>query len=76
MQIHTNTPRESVQHLFDEQLDALKSGVHKLIDRATKKPNWFGRVMNTTGEAIKAHPIATIGIAIGLGYVVVRFARE
>ena len=62
--------------MFDAQFDILKSTIQKLVDRATTKPTWFGRVVTKTGDTIKAHPIAAVGIAIGVGYAIVRFARR
>jgi ElaB/YqjD/DUF883 family membrane-anchored ribosome-binding protein len=70
------TATNSVHHLFDEQFDALKSGVKRIVDRATTKPTWFGRMASKTGETIKAHPIAAIGVALGLGYVIMRVVRR
>ena len=71
---------DSVQHLFDEQLDNFRSGVKKLFDRATHKPTWFGRALDKTGNTIKNHPIAAIGIAgitpVGVGYAMVRAMRD
>lgn len=67
---------EAIHHLFDEQLDAFKSGVHKVVERATTKPTWFGRTLARTGETIKEHPIAAVGAAFGLGYLLVRIARR
>jgi hypothetical protein len=66
----------AIHHMFDEQLDAFKSGVHKLVERATTKPTWLGRVLASTGETIKAHPIAAVGVALGLGYLLVRVTRQ
>ena len=70
------TQPDSVPHLFDEQFDAFRSSVKKLVERATTKPTWFGRAVGKTGEAIKSHPIAAIGVALGLGYAIVRIARR
>lgn len=66
----------TMHHLFDDRLDALKSGVHKLIDKATTRPTWFGSATERTAAIIKAHPFAAIGIALGLGYIVVRAIRR
>ncbi|HEY6036508.1 MAG TPA: hypothetical protein VIV58_19655 [Kofleriaceae bacterium] len=62
--------------MFDEQFDSLKSSVKKLIDRTTTKPTWFGRAINTTSDMIVAHPIAAIGVALGIGYAIVRIVRR
>lgn len=66
----------SDHHMFDVQFDALKSSVKKLIDRTTTKPTWFGRAINTTSDTIVAHPIAALGIALGVGYAIVRIVRR
>lgn len=67
---------DSTHHLFDEQFAAFKSGVEKLIERTTTKPTWFGRSITRTSDMIKAHPIAAIGVAIGIGYGIVRIVRR
>ena len=68
---------ESVQQLFNHQLDALKSGIRKLIDRAeTDAPSRIRTFSGNATEVIKAHPNLAIGIAFGLGYVVMRIARR
>jgi len=74
---HTDSPH----HLLEDQLDALKAGVRKLMDRVATKPADAppSRISTFTGKAtelIKAHPIAAVGIALGLGYVVMRIARR
>jgi hypothetical protein len=70
------TQPNSAHDLLDAQFDAFKSGVKKLIERATTKPTWFGRMVDKSGEVIKAHPIAAIGVALGLGYLAMRTVRR
>lgn len=66
----------TVQHLFDQRLDSLKSGVHKLFEKATMRPTWFGRVTEKSAGLIKAHPIAAVGMALGVSYLIVRAIRR
>ncbi len=77
MRAHTASQQsDSTHRLFDEQFAAFKSGVEKLIERTTTKPTWFGRSITKTSDMIKAHPIAAIGVAIGIGYGIVRVMRR
>jgi len=65
----------AVQHLLDEQFEAFKSGVRKLIDRIEPKvsePSRLRSFATRAGETIKAHPLAAAGIALGVGYAIVR----
>jgi ElaB/YqjD/DUF883 family membrane-anchored ribosome-binding protein len=69
----------SPEHRIDEEIDSLRASVKQLIDRMMSKPaepTRFGRFVARTEELIKAHPIATLGIAIGIGYAIVRIARR
>jgi hypothetical protein len=66
----------SVQTAAVHQYDVFKARIHQLVDRATTKPNWLGRAIATTGDTIKAHPIAAAGFALGLGYASVRWVRR
>ena len=74
------TQFEALHHTLDEQVDAFKAGVKKLVDKATTKsngePSWLSSFVGKTGETIKAHPLAAVGIALGFGYLVVRLARR
>jgi ElaB/YqjD/DUF883 family membrane-anchored ribosome-binding protein len=67
---------DSVHELLDDQLDGFKATVKKLVERATTKPNRLGRFINRTGETIEAHPLAAVGIALGIGYLVARAFRQ
>jgi len=64
----------------NHQLDSFKASVKKLVDRASTKPDgqptWFKSAVSKTGEMIKAHPIAAIGVAVGAGYLFVRILRS
>lgn len=66
----------TTQQEFDQRLDALKSGIHKLVDKATTRPTWFGRAATQTATIVRAHPVVAVGLAVGLGYIVVRATRQ
>ena len=78
--LNGTTDTDSVLHLFDDRLDAFKLAVRTLMERVATKasgePSRIRTFARTATEAIKAHPIATIGVALGLSYVVVRIARR
>jgi len=67
-------------HLLEAQIDAFKNGVRKLIDRVSTKPadepSRLKAFADKATETIKAHPIAAVALALGLGYAVVRIARR
>ncbi len=75
-----NSTTKSDHHMLEAQIDALKDGVKKLVDRVTAKPSGEpSRLRAFAGKAtetIKAHPIAAATVALGLGYLVVRVARR
>lgn len=56
----------------------LRAGFDRLLHHAIARPTWLGRAIEKTGDTIKKHPIATIGIALGLGLgvVTVRLLRR
>ena len=57
----------------EQQLDALKAGLKKLVDRFDNQPHgYFARAR----QQIQAHPIAAVGLAFGIGYLVVRLVRS
>ncbi len=71
-------PHNGATHL-EAQIDAVRSSIKDLIDRLEGKPEHAPRVKAFAGkvtEAIKAHPIRAIAVALGLGYLVVRVARR
>lgn len=68
-------------HVATEHHDEskLRASVKQLFDRVMTKPaepTSFGRFITRGEELIKAHPFATLGIAVGLGYAIVRLARR
>ncbi len=71
---------DSISHLLDGRLDAFKAGVRALMDRVATKasgaPSRIRTFARTATEPIKAHPIAAIGVALGLSYVAMRIARR
>ena len=68
------------QHVVVERLNAFKEGVGKLVDhiisKPTEEPSRFKAFSSKATETIKAHPIAAIAFALGLGYLVVRIVRR
>jgi hypothetical protein len=67
-------------HVVVERLDAFKEGVGKLVDRIignpSGEPSRFKTFSDKATETIKAHPIAAVAFALGLGYLVVRIVRR
>ena len=64
---------------LDDQLESFKANVRKWIDRVSTKREGESRVrafLAKSGELIKDHPIASVGIAFGIGYAVVRIVRR
>jgi len=81
MRIHNwKKAPDTNHHLLEHQLDALKEGVQKLIDRVGTKPSGEPTRIRTYAEkateTIQEHPFAAIAIALGLGYVSARIARR
>ena len=81
MRIHNfSKPAEPDPHLLEHQLDALKEGIQKLIDRVGTKPSGEPTRLRTYAEkateSIQEHPFAAIALALGLGYVTARIARR
>jgi len=76
---------------MENRFDSLKSSVRNLVDaggeRAGKIKNKAidvkdsvvesgGAALNRAGELIKEHPIVAVGIAFGVGYIVVRMLKK
>lgn len=59
----------SIEHRFDD----LKESLKKIVQRFDTTPEGY---LGKARAQIMAHPIAAIGIAFGLGYIVVRLARR
>jgi hypothetical protein len=58
---------------IEHELAALKDGLEKLIGRFAGTPkSYLGKIT----ARIEANPLAAIGIAFGLGYLVVRFTGK
>ena len=76
----TNGSTHSEASLFHDRVEAFKSGMHTFVDQISTKyngePSWLKKAVDKTTEAIKAHPIAAVGIAVGSGYLLVRFLRR
>lgn len=52
---------------FEHLFDSIKH--NKIVDKA-------GKAIDKVSAAVKAHPLAAIGIAVGAGYVVMRIIRR
>ena len=76
---------------LDSKLDTLKESVRNLVDAGGERAGQIktkaidvkdvvvensGAALKKAGELIKAHPIAAIGIAFGVGYIAVRLLRK
>ena len=48
----------------------------KVATKASGEPSRIRNFAGKASETFKAHPIAAIGVALGLGYVVMRVARR
>lgn len=62
-----------------EDVDSLGASIKQLIDRVMTRPaepTRFGKIVTRTEELIKGHPIAALGIALGIGYAIIRIARR
>lgn len=69
---------ERARDLFEDQFDAFRAGMRKLIDKADphREPSRLRALASRAEQAVKAHPIAAVGIALGLGYAIVRIVRR
>lgn len=78
MQAHNGTA-ETNHRTLEAQIDAVKSNLKHLLDRLEGKSEHMPRTKafaSRMTQAIKAHPIRSIAVALGLGYVVTRIARR
>ncbi len=73
-----SSPNGAFHKVLDEQFDAFRDSMRKLIDRVDPRepPSKLRAIADRTTELIKAHPIAAAGIALGIGYAIVRIARR
>lgn len=78
--VTTNGRLDSARHLVDERFEALKSGMHKLIDRVMVQPDGSPSRVQTWAkkatDAVKAHPYLAVGIALGTGYAIIKIVRR
>jgi len=61
-------------HLFDPGVDAVKSGVRRIIERA--EPAKLRVASSKVTDLIKANPVTSVAIAFVAGYVVIRAAER
>ena len=75
-----NSRFHSAKHLVDERFDAFKAGMQHLVERVMSRPEVSSsRVRRWSTQAtdtVKAYPYVALGIALGLGYAIVRIARR
>jgi len=58
---------------IEHQLDALKADLKKLVHRFDSDPDGY---VGKAKQQIQGHPLAAIGIAFGVGYLIMRLARS
>jgi ElaB/YqjD/DUF883 family membrane-anchored ribosome-binding protein len=72
--------RTSISSDFDARLDSLKDSVKDLLDAGSERASNFKDSAltgaNKVGGLIKAHPVAAVAIAFGVGYLVMRMIRR
>lgn len=76
---------------LDNKLDTLKESVRNLVDAGGERAGQIkskaidakdsivengDMAIKKVGSLIKEHPIAAIGVALGIGYIAVRFLRK
>jgi hypothetical protein len=77
---NSNSRFDTARHSLDERLDAFKSETLRFIDRVMTRPDGTASRVRTWStqatNAIKTHPYVAVGIAMGLGYIIVRGIRR
>jgi ElaB/YqjD/DUF883 family membrane-anchored ribosome-binding protein len=76
---------------MENRLDSLKSSVRNLVDAGGERAGQIknkaidvkdafvengSAALNRAGELIKQHPIVAVGLAFGVGYIVVRMFKK
>ncbi|HSD87966.1 MAG TPA: hypothetical protein VLB44_10650 [Kofleriaceae bacterium] len=76
---------------MENRLESLKSSMRNLVDAGGERAGQLknkaidvkdavvegsSAALNRTGELIKKHPIVAIGLAFGVGYIVVRMLKK
>jgi ElaB/YqjD/DUF883 family membrane-anchored ribosome-binding protein len=69
---------------IESRLDSLKESVRNLVDAGSERMSDVKDTVVSTGRSglhragdlIKKHPIVAIGVAFGIGYVVIRILRR
>jgi len=76
----TTNGLSAVHHKIDEQFDSFKARIHDAVDRSNQAHEttsaWLRAVVGRSRDAIKAHPIAAVAVAFGVGYALVRLVRR
>lgn len=68
--------KESVRNLVDAGGERAGQLKNKAIDVKDSVIDNGGAALRKTGSLIKDHPLVAIGIAFGVGYIVVRLLRK
>jgi ElaB/YqjD/DUF883 family membrane-anchored ribosome-binding protein len=80
MTVQNGNTRDNTHHVLGHQLDALKEGMRKVVERVAETPTIAkARIQSLAGQVgkmVKAHPIVAVGAAVGIGYLVVRLVRR
>lgn len=64
---------ESAKVRIEHQFEALKAGLKDIVHRLDPAPEGY---LGRAKAQIVKHPIAAVGVAFGVGYLVMRLARR
>jgi len=68
--------KQSMRHLVDVGNDTASALKDKMIDVKDTAVSGTSSALKTTGKLIKAHPIAAVAIAFGIGFVAFKLIRR
>lgn len=76
----SNDPIETLEANFKSVVEVLTSGASSVEDKVSDAKKTVGATVTSftakAAKAIKDHPIAAIGVAFGLGFLVMRLIRR
>jgi len=64
---------DSAKARIEHQFEALKTGLRDIVNRLDPAPEGY---LGRAKAQIVKHPIAAVGVAFGIGYLVMRIARR
>lgn len=68
---------DRIQHALDDAQSRLSDAGQRLSRATTKARDFAGEKVDTLGDIMQKHPLATIAIGLGVGYVIGRLmARD